>query len=232
MAQVFPYDYLGTPFSDMLYSVRSGLTVQDTLPPTPTPQAPEQSDATPEPPNTTPVPPSTEAEPTSIPDLRFSLYMTQGYNAQTYIDRYHDEPEYQSWFDANFGDMTIYEAVGVDEPTVPVPLRAPEAAAPEVVIPESPPEAPRSTPTPVEPEVPRPPPPAPEPAPPVTPPEAPVSPPPALEPAPPVTPPTPPPATDNSAVCDRLVAQLLNINISDEEFARVEAELEENDCGA
>ena len=30
----------------------------------------------------------------------------------------------------------------------------------------------------------------------------------------------------------QLVAQLLNLNISDEEFASIEAELKENNCGA
>jgi len=37
---------------------------------------------------------------------------------QYYINRYNTEPSYKSWFDANYPDYTIYEAVGV-EPTEP-----------------------------------------------------------------------------------------------------------------
>jgi len=36
---------------------------------------------------------------------------------QSYIDRYNNEPEYREWFDTNYPDMTIYEAVGLQEPT-------------------------------------------------------------------------------------------------------------------
>ena len=36
---------------------------------------------------------------------------------QYYIDRYNNEPAYKAWFDKNFPDDTIYEIVGVDEPT-------------------------------------------------------------------------------------------------------------------
>ncbi|HEY7368118.1 MAG TPA: CFI-box-CTERM domain-containing protein [Nitrosopumilaceae archaeon] len=35
---------------------------------------------------------------------------------QYYIDRYNNEPSYKSWFDENFPDYTIFEAVGVEEP--------------------------------------------------------------------------------------------------------------------
>lgn len=35
---------------------------------------------------------------------------------QSYIDRYRNEPEYKDWFDSNFPDYTIYEAVGLPEP--------------------------------------------------------------------------------------------------------------------
>ncbi len=34
---------------------------------------------------------------------------------QYYIDRYNNEPIYKEWFDKNFPDYTIYEAVGVEE---------------------------------------------------------------------------------------------------------------------
>ena len=37
---------------------------------------------------------------------------------QYYIDRYNNEAAYKKWFDANFPDYTIFEAVGVEEPDV------------------------------------------------------------------------------------------------------------------
>ena len=35
---------------------------------------------------------------------------------QSYIDRYNTEPEYKIWFDSNYPDYSIYEAVGKHEP--------------------------------------------------------------------------------------------------------------------
>jgi len=35
---------------------------------------------------------------------------------QSYIDRYNNEPEYKAWFDKNYPDYTIHEAVGLPEP--------------------------------------------------------------------------------------------------------------------
>ena len=40
---------------------------------------------------------------------------------QYYIDRYNNEPSYKKWFDANFPDMTIYDAVGLEEPEIKEP---------------------------------------------------------------------------------------------------------------
>jgi hypothetical protein len=37
---------------------------------------------------------------------------------QYYIDRYNNEATYKKWFDENFPDYTIFEAVGVEEPDV------------------------------------------------------------------------------------------------------------------
>ena len=37
---------------------------------------------------------------------------------QYYIDRYNNEETYKEWFDSNFPDYTIYEAVGVKEPVI------------------------------------------------------------------------------------------------------------------
>ncbi len=35
---------------------------------------------------------------------------------QSYVDRYNNESEYKEWFDENYPDYTIYEAVGISEP--------------------------------------------------------------------------------------------------------------------
>ncbi len=43
----------------------------------------------------------------------------------SYIDRYNNEPAYKEWFDTNFPDYTIYEAVGVT-PQEPVKGKPPE----------------------------------------------------------------------------------------------------------
>ncbi|WP_297593714.1 CFI-box-CTERM domain-containing protein [Nitrosopumilus sp.] len=40
---------------------------------------------------------------------------------QYYIDRYNNEITYKNWFDKTYPDMTIYEAVGLDEPTTEEP---------------------------------------------------------------------------------------------------------------
>ncbi|MGQ0791846.1 MAG: fibronectin type III domain-containing protein [Nitrosopumilaceae archaeon] len=48
---------------------------------------------------------------------------------QYYIDRYNNEAAYKKWFDANFPDYTIFEAVGVEEPDVaeePDEIKEPE----------------------------------------------------------------------------------------------------------
>lgn len=37
-------------------------------------------------------------------------------DSQSYIDRYNSEPEYKRWFDENYPDYSIYEAVGKHEP--------------------------------------------------------------------------------------------------------------------
>jgi len=39
---------------------------------------------------------------------------------QYYIDRYNNESTYKEWFDENFPDYTIYEAVGVEEPELQI----------------------------------------------------------------------------------------------------------------
>ncbi len=37
---------------------------------------------------------------------------------QFYIDRYNNEPKFKKWFDENYPDITIYDAIGLDEPEI------------------------------------------------------------------------------------------------------------------
>ena len=52
-------------------------------------------------------------------------------NPQHYIDRYYNEPTYQSWFDRNYPDLSIEEAVGYN-PQLIEP-EAPKISNPEII---------------------------------------------------------------------------------------------------
>ncbi len=57
--------------------------------------------------------PVTQSEPlTPKPKPRPSFVDPQK-DPQSYVDRYNNEPNYKEWFDRNFPDYTIYEAVGL-----------------------------------------------------------------------------------------------------------------------
>ena len=43
-------------------------------------------------------------------------FVDQTKDPQYYIDRYNNEPEYKKWFEENYPDYSIYEAVGKHEP--------------------------------------------------------------------------------------------------------------------
>ncbi len=61
--------------------------------------------------------PVTQLEPvTHKPKPRPSFVDPQK-DPQSYVDRYNNEVSYKEWFDRNFPDYTIYEAVGLAEPT-------------------------------------------------------------------------------------------------------------------
>ena len=52
---------------------------------------------------------------------------------QSYVDRYNNEPTYKKWFDTNFPQYSsIYEAVGLEEPT----LETPKVDPPKVDTPQ------------------------------------------------------------------------------------------------
>ncbi len=55
-------------------------------------------------------------EPEPKPVLSF---VDKSKDLQDYIDRYNNESEYKEWFDRNYPDYTIYEAVGLSNPKVP-----------------------------------------------------------------------------------------------------------------
>jgi len=55
----------------------------------------------------------TEPEPESISKIASFVDPTK--DPQHYIDRYNSESEYKKWFDKNFPDMTIQEAVGLSK---------------------------------------------------------------------------------------------------------------------
>ncbi len=52
---------------------------------------------------------NTESEPVS----KIASFVDPTKDPQYYIDRYNNEPAYKEWFDTNFPDLTIYEAVGI-----------------------------------------------------------------------------------------------------------------------
>ena len=50
------------------------------------------------------------------PEKNIAPFVDPDEDPQYYIDRYNNEPSYKAWFDENFPEQTIYEAVGVEEP--------------------------------------------------------------------------------------------------------------------
>ncbi len=55
---------------------------------------------------------SKPVETTSVPNL-----LVSGKDPSHYIDRYNNESGYKDWFDANYPDYSIYELVGLKDPT-------------------------------------------------------------------------------------------------------------------
>ena len=85
-------------------------------------RAPPPPPVTTSPGESTQAEPSTEPEPittsepvTPKPKPRPS-FVDLDKDPQSYVNRYNTEPTYKNWFDSNFPDYTIYEAVGLLEP--------------------------------------------------------------------------------------------------------------------
>ena len=82
-------------------------------PPPPVTTSPVQS--TQAEPSTEPGPTTTSEPVTPKPKPRPS-FVDLDKDPQSYVNRYNTEPTYKNWFDSNFPDYTIYEAVGLPEP--------------------------------------------------------------------------------------------------------------------
>ena len=53
--------------------------------------------------------------------IELAPFVDPNLDPQYYIDRYNAEPEYKAWFDSNFPEMSIYDAVGLKEPEIKEP---------------------------------------------------------------------------------------------------------------
>jgi len=58
---------------------------------------------------------TTEPEPESEPISKIASFVDTTKDPQHYIDRYNNELAYKEWFDSNYPDVTIEEAVGLDK---------------------------------------------------------------------------------------------------------------------
>ena len=54
-----------------------------------------------------------ETEPEPEPISKIESFVDTSKDPQHYIDRYNSESAYKKWFDTNFPEQTIYEAVGI-----------------------------------------------------------------------------------------------------------------------
>jgi len=79
------------------------ITVKDLSPPVPTPEPIPEPQPTPE--------PTPEPKETGI-----ASFVDPNKDPQSYVDRYNTEEAYMDWFDKNYADRTIYEAVGLENP--------------------------------------------------------------------------------------------------------------------
>jgi len=53
--------------------------------------------------------------------VELAPFVDPNIDPQYYVDRYNTEPQYKEWFDSNFPDMTIYQAVGLEESEIKEP---------------------------------------------------------------------------------------------------------------
>ena len=174
-------------------------------PPSPSPTKTADPPAAAPPPKT--IEPIAQPEtPQFQPHPTFASYMA-GIEPTAILERYNAEPGYRSWFNDYFGTLTIRQATGFDAPpalpvTTPTTTPPPATAPPPTALLPSPAEPPQITPEAT---------------------------PPPVEQLQPLLEPTPT-EPNNSAECNRLLAQLFNVNTPIEEFDRIESELVANSC--
>jgi len=94
---------------------------RDAPPPPPVKTSPAQSIQAEKPPEPEPTTisepePTTISEPVTPKPKPSPSFVDPQKDPQSYVNRYNTEPTYKNWFDSNFPDYTIYEAVGLTEP--------------------------------------------------------------------------------------------------------------------
>ncbi len=73
--------------------------------------------------------PITEPEPE---ELGIASFVDETKDPQTYVDRYNNEASYKKWFDDNYSEYdSIYQAVGLKEPTEEPKVEKPKESEPE-----------------------------------------------------------------------------------------------------
>ena len=84
---------------------------------------------------------STSDNITSINDVKiasiqaFSNMVDPEIDPQYYVDRYNNESAYRNWFDRNFSEITIYEALGMEKPDAEPTTAEPTTAEPTTAEP-------------------------------------------------------------------------------------------------
>ncbi len=93
---------------------RKTLKITVTEPATPISQSEPKSEPEPE-------PEEPEIEEPESTEIGLASFVDPTRDPQSYVDRYNNEPSYKKWFDENFPDMTIYDAVGLEESEIKEP---------------------------------------------------------------------------------------------------------------
>ena len=106
-------DDLNKGIHDTFYFSRSAPSLPTV---TTSPVQSTQAEQSTEPEPTTTFEPVTQSEPVTPKPKPRPSFIDPEKDPQSYVDRYNNEESYKEWFDGNFPDYTIYEAVGLAEP--------------------------------------------------------------------------------------------------------------------
>jgi hypothetical protein len=79
--------------------------------------------------------PKIEKQPEILIDNKSQIadFVDKDKEPQYYLDRYYNEPVYQSWFDRNYPDLTIEEAIGYPTPKKPQVESIPDFVGTEII---------------------------------------------------------------------------------------------------